>query len=153
MVHRILAITSITANPFSRISRALREFGNDTSFTERRAAEAERELIEWKKVKFMQDRVGEEFDALIISTTKFGFFVELTELFVEGLVPIETLPGDHFRYQREWPQNHRRAKPKNVFDWRPLARAVGSRGHGGTQTAVRDCRSRARGRQNENGQS
>src|SRR6185295_9348440 len=52
----------------------------------------------WKKVKFMEDRVGDEFDALIISTTKFGFFVELTELFIEGLVPIETLPGDHYRY-------------------------------------------------------
>ena len=76
----------------------LHELGNDTSFTERRAAEAERELIEWKKVKFMQDRVGDEFDALIISTTKFGFFVELTDFFVEGLVPIETLPGDRFRY-------------------------------------------------------
>lgn len=77
----------------------LHDLGNDTSFTERRAAEAERELIESKKVKFMQDRVGEEFDALIISTTKFGFFVELTELFVEGLVPIETLHGDRFVYQ------------------------------------------------------
>jgi ribonuclease R len=77
---------------------ALREFADDTSFTERRAAEAERELIEWKKVRFMEDRVGDEFDALIISTTKYGFFVELTELFVEGLVPLETLPGDLFRY-------------------------------------------------------
>jgi ribonuclease R len=77
----------------------LHELGNDTSFTERRAGEAERELIEWKKVRFMQDRVGEEFDGLIISTTKFGFFVELTELFVEGLVPMETLPGDRFSYQ------------------------------------------------------
>ncbi len=76
----------------------LREFGDDTSFTERRAAEAERELIEWKKVRFMQDRVGDEFDALIISTTKYGFFVELTELFVEGLVPIDTLPADRYRY-------------------------------------------------------
>ena len=79
-------------------SRTLHEIGDDTSFTERRAAEAERELIEWKKVKFMEDRVGEEFDALIISTTKFGFFVELTDLFVEGLVPVETLSGDHYRY-------------------------------------------------------
>ena len=76
----------------------LRQLGDDTSFTERRAAEAERELIEWKKVRFMEDRVGDEFDALIISTTKYGFFVELTELFVEGLVPMETLPGDRFRY-------------------------------------------------------
>ncbi|MGA8027094.1 MAG: VacB/RNase II family 3'-5' exoribonuclease [Bryobacteraceae bacterium] len=77
---------------------ALRELGDDTSFTERRAAEAERELIEWKKVKFMEDRVGDEFDALIISTTKFGFFVELTELFIEGLVPIDSLPHDRFLY-------------------------------------------------------
>jgi ribonuclease R len=76
----------------------LREIGDDTSFTERRAAEAERELVEWKKVKFMEERVGDEFPALIISTTKFGFFVELTELFVEGLVPIETLRDDHYRY-------------------------------------------------------
>ena len=77
---------------------ALHEIGNDTSFTERRAAEAERELVEWKKVKFMEEHVGDEFDALIISTTKYGFFVELTELFVEGLVPMETLPGDRYLY-------------------------------------------------------
>jgi ribonuclease R len=76
----------------------LKELGEDTSFTERRAAEAERELIEWKKVRFMEERVGEEFDALIISTTKHGFFVELAELFVEGLVPMDTLGGDRFEY-------------------------------------------------------
>jgi len=45
------------------------------------------DLMEWKKVKFMENRVGDEFDGLIISVTKFGFFVELTDLFVEGLVP------------------------------------------------------------------
>ncbi|HEX3682931.1 MAG TPA: VacB/RNase II family 3'-5' exoribonuclease [Bryobacteraceae bacterium] len=97
VVHRILAHHLAGGNPLVE-ETALRELGDDTSFTERRAAEAERELIEWKKVKFMEDRVGDEFDALIISTTKFGFFVELTELFVEGLVPIETLPGDRFLY-------------------------------------------------------
>jgi ribonuclease R len=97
VVHRILAHHLAGGNPLLE-ETALRELGDDTSFTERRAAEAERELIEWKKVKFMEDRVGDEFDALIISTTKFGFFVELTELFVEGLVPIETLPGDRFLY-------------------------------------------------------
>ena len=57
----------------------------------------------------MEDRVGEEFDALIISTTKFGFFVELEDLFVEGLVPIDTLPGDDYRVPRERPQDHWRA--------------------------------------------
>ena len=54
--------------------------------------------MEWKKVKFMQDRVGEEFDGLIISVTKFGLFVELTDLFVEGLVPLNTLTDDHYIY-------------------------------------------------------
>ncbi len=97
IVHRILSHHLDTQEPLFE-NPALREIGDDTSFTERRAAEAERELIEWKKVKFMQDRVGDEFDALIISTTKFGFFVELTELFVEGLVPIETLGNDRFHY-------------------------------------------------------
>jgi ribonuclease R len=71
----------------------------DCSQSERRAAEAERELVEWKKVKFMAARVGQVFDALVISTTKYGFFVELAEWFIEGLVPIDTLPGDQFVYQ------------------------------------------------------
>ncbi len=97
IVHRILAHYLDTKEALLE-DHLLRQLGEDTSFTERRAADAERELIEWKKVKFMQDRVGDEFDALIISTTKYGFFVELADLFVEGLVPIETLPGDRFRY-------------------------------------------------------
>jgi ribonuclease R len=98
VVHRVLAHFLDTQRPLLE-EHTLREIGEDTSFTERRAAEAERELVEWKKIKFMEERVGDEFDALIISTTKFGFFVELTEWFVEGLVPIETLPGDHYRYR------------------------------------------------------
>src|SRR5262249_32453665 len=57
------------------------------------------ELIEWKKVKFMADRVGEDFDALIISTTKFGFFVELTDMFIEGLVPLNSLIDDRYTYR------------------------------------------------------
>ncbi len=75
------------------------EIAEDTSFTERRAAEAERELVEWKKTKFMIDKVGDEFDGLIISVTKYGFFVELNELYIEGLVPVDTLPGDRYLYQ------------------------------------------------------
>ena len=71
---------------------------DECSQSERRAADAERELVEWKKVKFMAERVGDDFDALVISTTKFGVFVELTDLFIEGLVPIDTLPGDQYTY-------------------------------------------------------
>jgi len=76
----------------------LHDIAEESSQSERRADEAERELMEWKKVKFMQDRVGEDFDGLIISVTKFGFFVELTDLFVEGLVPLNTLVDDRYTY-------------------------------------------------------
>jgi ribonuclease R len=76
----------------------LHAIAEESSQSERRADDAERELMEWKKAKFMQDRVGEDFDGLIISVTKYGFFVELTELFVEGLVPLSTLTDDRYTY-------------------------------------------------------
>jgi ribonuclease R len=76
----------------------LHNIAEESSHSERRADEAERELMEWKKVKFMQDRVGEDFDGLITSVTKFGFFVELTDLFIEGLVPLNTLTDDYYTY-------------------------------------------------------
>ncbi len=74
----------------------LAQIAEETSQTERRAAEAERELVEWKKIRFMEDRVGEEFAALVLNPTKYGLFVELTDLFVEGLVPIDTLRDDRY---------------------------------------------------------
>jgi ribonuclease R len=76
----------------------LHDIAEESSQSERRADDAERELMEWKKVKFMQDRVGEDFDGLIISVTKYGFFVELTDLFVEGLVPLDSLTDDRYTY-------------------------------------------------------
>ncbi len=76
----------------------LHDIAEESSQSERRADDAERELMEWKKVKFMQDRVGDVYDGLITSVTKFGFFVELTELFVEGLVPLNTLIDDRYTY-------------------------------------------------------
>jgi ribonuclease R len=76
----------------------LHAIAEESSHSERRADDAERELMEWKKVKFMERRIGEDFDGLIISVTKFGFFVELTDLFVEGLVPLNTLADDRYTY-------------------------------------------------------
>jgi ribonuclease R len=76
----------------------LREIAEESSRSERRADEAERDLMEWKKVKFMEDRVGEDFDGLIISVTKFGFFVELADLFIEGLVPLDSLTDDRYTF-------------------------------------------------------
>ncbi len=78
----------------------------ESSQAERRADDAERELMEGKKIKFMQDRIGEDFYATVLSCTKYGFFVELDELFIEGLVPIQSLANalpfgsqDHFFFR------------------------------------------------------
>ncbi len=76
----------------------LRDIAEESSQAERRADDAERELMEWKKVKFMEDRVGEEFDGLIVSVTKFGLFVELIDMFIEGLVPLTSLTDDRYQY-------------------------------------------------------
>ena len=63
----------------------------ESSEAERRADLAERELMDWKTAQFMEQHLGEEYDALVVSVQKFGFFVELLEIFVEGLVPVTTL--------------------------------------------------------------
>jgi ribonuclease R len=98
----------------------------ECSDTERRAADAERELVEWKKVRFMQNRVGEDFDGMILSATKYGLFVELTDLFVEGLVPIQTLgalDNDYYTYRENtreiigerWGRRFRIGQPVRVL--------------------------------------
>src|SRR5215472_126448 len=69
----------------------LEEIGAETSESERRAAMAERELMDWKTAQFMEEHLGEEYQGLIISVQKYGCFVELFEVFVEGLLPIGAL--------------------------------------------------------------
>lgn len=99
LVHRILGAWLDKQEPPYDPAR-LHEFTDKCSLTERTAAEAERELVEWKKVKFMIDHVGDEFDGLIISTTKYGFFVELAEMYIEGLVPIDSIVDDRYTYNQ-----------------------------------------------------
>ena len=77
----------------------LAQIAIESSQAERRAADAERELIEWKKVRFMEDKVGDEFPALVLNPAKYGLFVELTDMFVEGLIPIATLRGDRYTWR------------------------------------------------------
>jgi ribonuclease R len=89
-----------TFGPYRR--GELEAIAEETSETERRAETAERELMAWKTAQFMEQHLGEEYDALVISVQKFGFFVELTEIFVEGLVPItriEELTGEQVFYR------------------------------------------------------
>jgi len=77
----------------------LNDIAVESSQAERRSADAERELIEWKKMKFMEGRVGDDFHAVILSVTKYGFFVELEDMFIEGLVPLTSLVGDHYTFR------------------------------------------------------
>ncbi len=121
IVHRILAAHLDGTRLWPGSARDIAAMSSDT---ERRAAEAERELVEWKKVKFMMNRVGDEFPALIISTTRFGFFVELEEMFIEGLVPMDTLPGRPLQLPREHAQDHRRAQPPPVLHRRTASRSA-----------------------------
>jgi ribonuclease R len=89
--------TSPSEGPMSKAE--LTDIAYESSQAERRAEDAERELMEWKKVKFMQERLGDDFDAMIMSVTKYGCFVELDNLFIEGLVPIMSLQGDHYTFR------------------------------------------------------
>ena len=72
---------------------------DQSSERERAADDAERELMDWRKAEFMADRVGDEFEGIITSVKDYGFYVELKEVFVEGLVHISTLTDDVYKYQ------------------------------------------------------
>jgi ribonuclease R len=76
----------------------LPETAKHTSDMERRADDAERELLQWKKVRFMTDKVGDEYEGYITGVAPFGLFIELIEHFVEGLVHISSMADDYYRY-------------------------------------------------------
>ena len=65
---------------------------------ERRADEAERELLQWKKVRFMADKVGDEYQGFVTGVAPFGLFVELVEHYVEGLVHVSSMADDYYRF-------------------------------------------------------
>jgi len=83
------AVPGSEAALYSRTN--LEEIAAESSEAERRADGAERELMDWKTAQFMEEHLGEEYDGLIVSVQKFGCFVELFEVFVEGLLPISVL--------------------------------------------------------------
>jgi ribonuclease R len=74
------------------------EIARHTSERERRADDAERELVQWKKVRFMADKVGDEFEGYVTGVSAFGFYVELIEHFVEGMVHVSTMADDYYRF-------------------------------------------------------
>jgi ribonuclease R len=102
IVHR--SLTDLIANGSAHGERLAQAeaagvvYATQSSERERRAEEAEREVLEWKKVIFMRDKVGQTFTGLITGVAAFGIFVELNEVFVQGMVPVATIGGDFWRF-------------------------------------------------------
>ena len=101
VVHRLLRahrVHGIDETRREELDEELPEVARHTSERERRADDAERELLQWRKVRFMADKVGDEFDGYITGVATFGLFIELVEHFVEGLVHISSMADDYYRY-------------------------------------------------------
>ncbi|MDG1582160.1 ribonuclease R [Pseudomonas sp. GOM6] len=94
---------------------ALEQLGEQCSMTERRADEATRDVVNWLKCEFMQDRVGEIFEGVITAATGFGIFVELKDIYVEGLVHVTALPADYYHFD---PVHHRLAGERSGRSFR-----------------------------------
>jgi ribonuclease R len=100
IVHRTLRESrrGMSNERIEELTEDLPEIARHTSERERRANDAERELVQWKKVRFMADKVGDEFDGYITGVTAFGLYIELIEHFVEGMVHVSTMADDYYRF-------------------------------------------------------
>ncbi len=97
LVHR--ALKKVINGVVEKIDQqALAQKGEHCSMTERRADEATRDVVHWLKCEYMLDHVGETFTGMITSVTGFGIFVELTDIYVEGLVHISSLENDYYQF-------------------------------------------------------
>lgn len=105
-VHRVLREVirkgSMSERSKAKLAKSLSQMGEDTSARERRAMEAEREMVSLKKCQFMAERVDAEFAGFISGVTPFGLFVELAEIFVEGLVHISSLKDDFYHFEEDF---------------------------------------------------
>lgn len=103
-----LAVHRILKNKLAKLKKAsppgkmpLDKIAELSSVAERRAMEAERDIIKLKKCQFMADKVGEKYSGMVTSVHSFGFFVELHEMYVEGLVHVSTLDDDFYQLEEE----------------------------------------------------
>ncbi|MCP3669814.1 MAG: RNB domain-containing ribonuclease, partial [Gammaproteobacteria bacterium] len=106
IVHRALKhlINGGRPEEFEYSQPRLQGLGEHCSSTERRADEATRDAVDWLKCEYMMDKVGEEFEGIITSVNSFGIFVELDEIYVDGLVHITALDNDYYHFD---PVGHR----------------------------------------------
>jgi ribonuclease R len=101
VVHRMLREsrhTRISPARREELEDDLPEVARHTSEMERRSDEAERELLQWKKVRFMADKVGDEFEGYITGVAPYGLFIELIEHYVEGMVHVSSMADDYYRF-------------------------------------------------------
>ena len=100
LVHRAIrhVLRGGTAKNFYYSTSQMVNLGAHCSMTERRADEATRDATDWLKAEYMQDKVGEEFEGFITSVLAFGLFVQLKELYVEGLIHVTSLPSDYYTF-------------------------------------------------------
>ena len=100
LVHRAIrhVLQGGTARNFHYSVTQMENLGSHCSMTERRADEAARDATDWLKAEYMQDKVGEEFEGFITSVLPFGLFVQLKELYVEGLIHVTSLPSDYYSH-------------------------------------------------------
>jgi ribonuclease R len=101
IVHRTLRESrhgEIDEDRRTQLTEDMPEIARHTSERERRADDAERELVQWKKVRFMADKVGDEFEGYVTGVSAFGLYIELIEHFVEGMVHVSTMADDYYRF-------------------------------------------------------
>lgn len=98
LVHRAIkhALSGKKPGSFPYSPKDMAQLGQHCSMTERRADDATRDAIAWLKCEFMLDKIGEEFDGVITGVTSFGVFVQLQDVFVEGLVHVTSLENDYY---------------------------------------------------------
>ena len=106
LVHRAIrhVLAGGKAEDFAYDNNNMQVFGDQCSVTERRADDATRDAVDWLKCEYMLDKIGETYAGIISSVTSFGIFVELQEIYVEGLVHVTALGNDYYRYD---PAKHR----------------------------------------------
>lgn len=93
----------------------MEQLGEHVSMTERRADDATRDVMAWLKCEFLSDHVGEEYDGVIAAVVPFGFFVQLSGVYIEGLVHVSTLNGDYFHHD---PAKHRLIGERTAISFR-----------------------------------
>ena len=100
LIHRAIrhALSGKANDKFIYTHEHMTAFGQHCSMAERRADEATRDAVDWLKCEYMMDKVGDEFEGIITAVTTFGIFVELVDIYIEGLVHVTALQNDYYQY-------------------------------------------------------